>query len=220
MPALGPDQPIYGIWYPAMHGGNNVAGSIEDIATACVAVIREAQHDGPYFLFGHSLGGLVMYEVARQLHHEGEVIGLLAMADSAHPRFVASEWRRRAFHLRRWVRKALGPDALSTIRAAARRSSIVGSDVRLDLTAVMARERNYQPSAAEWPVAIFATEAWREYGKGPDLGWGPLLSEWTSDPVPGSHDSMIAEPHVHVLAAKLAERVCAAHSDPRVTQRR
>jgi len=58
-----------------------------------------------------------------------------------------------------------------------RRDVIVGSDVRLDLTAVLARERNYRPSPAEWPVAIFSTQAWRDYAKGPDLGW-EALENW------------------------------------------
>ena len=219
VPALGSDQPIYGIWYPAMHGSRSLAGSIEDIAQACLAVIRQVQRHGPYLLFGHSLGGLVMYDVARQLTDQGEVVSLLALADSAHPRFVAPEWRRRAFHMRRWVRKALSPDALRMVRAATspggrdtrRRQIIVGSNVRLDLTAVLARERNYRPSPAGWPVAIFSTQAWRDYANGPDLGWKALLGDWTSHPVPGNHDSMIAEPHVHILAAELAERLGVAH---------
>jgi thioesterase domain-containing protein len=204
-PVVGVDQPIYGIWYPAMHGSARLAGSIEEIATACVAVIRQTQPEGPYLLFGHSLGGLVMYDVARQLTEQGEVVGLLAMADSAHPRFVAPEWRRRLFHLRRRVRKLFSPG-----RGGGPRDAIlVGSDIPLDLTAVLARERDYRPARAEWPVAIFSTKQWRDYAAGPDLGWEPLLREWTSDFVPGSHDTMIGEPHVHIVAAKLAERLCA-----------
>ena len=217
-PALGLDQPIFGIWYPAMHGSGNVAGSIEDIATACVAVIREAQRDGPYFLFGHSLGGLVMYDVARQLTEAGEVVALLAMADSAHPRFIPPAWRLRVYHLRRglgWAFTRKGRKRLRNQMSRAiarvppsRRERVLGSDVRFDRAAVLARERNFHPCPTTWPTAILATNQWHAYGKGPDLGWAPLLqAQRTSDLIPGSHDSMIGEPHVHVLAARLAERV-------------
>ena len=48
---------------------------------------------------------------------------------------------------------------------------------------------------------------------GPDLGWGALLQPgWQSYEVPGDHNSMIAEPHVHVLAAQLAESLERAHA--------
>ena len=65
--AVGSDQPVYALWYPAMHGPPDAAGSLEEIAAECAAAIRAARPDGPYFLFGHSLGAIVVYEVARQL---------------------------------------------------------------------------------------------------------------------------------------------------------
>jgi thioesterase domain-containing protein len=40
------------------------------------------------------------------------------------------------------------------------------------------------------------------------LGWEPLITDdWTVREVPGSHDSMLGEPHVQVLAALLAEHL-------------
>ena len=202
--ALGPDQPVYGIWYPAMHGGRRHAGSVEEIAAECLAVLRKVQPEEPYFLFGHSFGGVVMYDVARQLRDQGQVVGLLALADSAHPRFIRPEWRGRLYRLRRRLFRVLRGEA----RPAASPDLTPGSDIPFDRTAVLARERRYRPARATWPVAIFSTTAWREFGRGPDLGWKPLLQEpWTSDLVPGSHDSMIGEPHVHVLAARLGARL-------------
>ena len=68
---LGPDQPVYALWIPSMHGPREMAGSVEDIAAAAVEAVRRVQPDGPYFLFGHSFGAIVMYEVAAQLADAG-----------------------------------------------------------------------------------------------------------------------------------------------------
>ena len=93
--AVGSDQPVYALWYPAMHGPPDAAGSLEEIAAECAAAIRAARPDGPYFLFGHSLGGIVVYEVARQLAATGGEISLVVLADGPHPRIAADgEWSR------------------------------------------------------------------------------------------------------------------------------
>ena len=85
VPALGPDQPIYGIWMPAMHGNMEAAGGIEDIAATCRRAIAETGAGAPYYLFGYSLGGLVTYEMARQWSAEGESVDLVIMADTPCP---------------------------------------------------------------------------------------------------------------------------------------
>ncbi len=103
--AVGSDQPVYALWYPAMHGPPDAAGSLEEIAAECAAAIRAARPDGPYFLFGHSLGGIVVYEVARQLAATGGEIRLVVLADGPHPRIAAdrvwSRWRTVRYRARK-----------------------------------------------------------------------------------------------------------------------
>ena len=51
---------------------------------------------------------------------------------------------------------------------------------------------------------ILTTQHYLTAAKSPDLGWAPVLDAgWEVVEVPGNHDSMIGEPHVHVLAARL-----------------
>ena len=214
---LGPDRPIYGIWYPQTHGPRDVAGSVEDIAAACTDAIRTERPVGPFFLFGHSFGGVVMYEVAQQLARGGHDVGLLVLADAHHPRFVTPEltkrykvWRRRIRKLvrRRGAVKAAGQRARQTVTRARPVSFVPGSNIPHDVAATTARERAYRPVASHAPVAIFSTKSFRDKTQLPDLGWADLLrGDWTCDQVPGTHRTMIAEPSVHVLAAKLAVRV-------------
>ena len=82
---LGPDQPVFAIWAPTMHGSREVAGTIEEIAAACVRAMQAVQPEGPYFLFGHSLGGIVVYEMGRQLAATEQRVGLVVLADAPYP---------------------------------------------------------------------------------------------------------------------------------------
>ena len=90
--AVGDEQPVYALWYPAMHGPPDAAGSLEEIAAECAAAIREVEPEGPSLLFGHSLGAIVMYETARQLAASGHEIGLVVLADGPHPGVADLEW--------------------------------------------------------------------------------------------------------------------------------
>ncbi len=83
---------------------------------------------------------------------------------------------------------------------------IPGTDIPEDHAAALRREIRYDPGPAAGPVVILASQQFYEYTGSPDLGWGALLRPgWESHEVPGDHNSMIAEPYVHTLAARLAE---------------
>jgi oxalate---CoA ligase len=231
---LGPEQPVYGIWFPAMHGPRGTAGSVEEIAAACADAILDAQPRGPYFLFGHSFGGVVVYETARQLAALGHRIGLVVLADSPHPDLVNAAWRERqtaSYRVRKTskllahrTKKLLsrGGPALAARRIrdrlGSKRSSatlyVPGTSIRADLAAVEERERQYVPGPAPGAVAVLATQAFlRESAGRPDLGWAPLLvAGWEAYEVPGNHDSMIGEPYVHVLAARVGDCLDHAHA--------
>ncbi|HLX07384.1 MAG TPA: amino acid adenylation domain-containing protein, partial [Thermoanaerobaculia bacterium] len=60
--------------------------TIEEMARHYVGCLREAQPTGPYALAGWSMGGVVAFEMARQLEGAGERVELLALIDAAAPR--------------------------------------------------------------------------------------------------------------------------------------
>ncbi|KAF0866050.1 type I polyketide synthase [Pseudomonas sp. LD120] len=55
---------------------------IQAMAAYYVQVIQSVQHQGPYDLGGYSLGGMLAYEVTRQLQELGESVATLVMLDS------------------------------------------------------------------------------------------------------------------------------------------
>ncbi|HEY0603581.1 MAG TPA: amino acid adenylation domain-containing protein [Herpetosiphonaceae bacterium] len=78
------DQPIYGLQSSGL-GGTTVHTTIEQMASAYLAAIREIAPHGPYLLGGWSLGGLIALEMAQQLRRTGERATLVAMIDTYAP---------------------------------------------------------------------------------------------------------------------------------------
>jgi acyl transferase domain-containing protein/thioesterase domain-containing protein len=75
------EQPAYGI---QSHGldGSLPDLAIEDMARRYIAEIRQVQPVGPYFVGGHSFGGLVAYEIGCQLEASGVAVGLIVLIDA------------------------------------------------------------------------------------------------------------------------------------------
>jgi amino acid adenylation domain-containing protein len=79
---LGVDQPFYGLQSPASALQLDAAATFEQMAELYIQAMRSVQPSGPYQLGGWSLGGLLAWEIARQLTDEGETVGLLALIDT------------------------------------------------------------------------------------------------------------------------------------------
>jgi Thioesterase domain len=77
---LGPDQPFYALT-PYKFDGLAVPPTFEDIAAAHIKSMRAVQPEGPYLLSGWCNGGLLAYEMARQLHAEKQEVDLLLLMD-------------------------------------------------------------------------------------------------------------------------------------------
>ncbi|MCP4192661.1 MAG: hypothetical protein GY768_18760 [Planctomycetaceae bacterium] len=77
---LSKSQPVYGLQIPEQ---NNQ--TIEKHATTLIDGLRSVQRKGPYYLCGFCFGGILMFEVARQLQQSGEKISLLALIDPPFP---------------------------------------------------------------------------------------------------------------------------------------
>jgi thioesterase domain-containing protein/acyl carrier protein len=86
--ALGKRQPFYALQFRGVDGVNKPHESVEDTAKEFLADIRRIQPDGPYFLGGYSFGGLVAYEIARQILKLGKKMGGLVLLDSYNPAFL------------------------------------------------------------------------------------------------------------------------------------
>lgn len=55
---------------------------IEQMASYYIEIIRSIQPEGPYDVGGYSLGGMIAYEVTRQLQSQGLAVKSMVMIDS------------------------------------------------------------------------------------------------------------------------------------------
>jgi thioesterase domain-containing protein/SAM-dependent methyltransferase len=97
---LGAEQPFFGLEDPRMGTGPSDLEGVEALAAYHIQGLRKVQPQGPYFLGGWCFGGLVAFEMARQLALAGERVGLLALIDcSILPPGARSPLRELAFTL-------------------------------------------------------------------------------------------------------------------------
>jgi thioesterase domain-containing protein/acyl carrier protein len=83
--ALSGDTPVYGIEARGVNGKEAPHRSVTSMARDYVAALRRVQPEGPYRLGGYSGGGVIAYEMARQLQSCGESIGRLVLLDAYAP---------------------------------------------------------------------------------------------------------------------------------------
>jgi thioesterase domain-containing protein/acyl carrier protein len=95
---LGDDQPFLGLGFdPAELDQLSTPYTMEHIVAHLVRAIREQQPEGPYFLGGFCLNGLIAFETARQLTAQGERVALLALFEAVNPAHRDSFSQRSQF---------------------------------------------------------------------------------------------------------------------------
>jgi acyl transferase domain-containing protein/thioesterase domain-containing protein len=227
---LGSDRPFYGLQARGLFGDTAPHETLEEAAADCIAEMRQVQPEGPYLIGGFSGGGLTAWEIGRQLRAAGEEVALLALLDTPMPvpppltradrlmikvaelrergpRFLA-EWARRRIEWERSRRaRAAGePDPTvpsfhnAAIEAAFRRAiAVYRLEPWREGRVVLYRpplDRRWKVTRGNW------VNGEREYVF-PDNQWTPFAPRLEVVEVPGDHDSMVLEPNVRVLAARL-----------------
>jgi thioesterase domain-containing protein/acyl carrier protein len=80
---LSAGAPVYGV-QPYSAGGCPILHTrIEEMVVYYIEKIREVQPEGPYFLGGLCAGGVLAFEIARQLQLQGQSIGMVVIMDAA-----------------------------------------------------------------------------------------------------------------------------------------
>jgi thioesterase domain-containing protein/acyl carrier protein len=240
---LGTEQPFYG--FQALHQEQESLAAmprrIEDMAQSYIEELRAFQPEGPYYLGGYSSGGVVAYEMARQLRAQNQEIALLALFDSEGPSYTS--WTRRLKLHARILRQLDGRERLRYTWSRVSMARDRGRNKARYLSYKMKRrflpEPLRPPKIVRHPVAAITLQACRDY-KIPStsnhvtlfrsmeyrpqgvtdfcLGWSLVAGGGIEIyEVPGSHASFVKEPHVRVLAAQL-ER-CLLEAQARCTSK-
>lgn len=227
---VGADLPLYGIRARGLRPEESLPVSLQEMAADYIAALRAVQAEGPYRLGGWSMGGLVALEMAQQLVERGQHVALLAMFDTTIPHNAANQcyvsgedrtWQEYGLDLDLEKLAELGPDKqLPYLWDHARKLGLVADDTPLPLVERLLEDLKrlfhahltlggaYQVRPYPGPLTLFRPTDAPVPNPGPmDRGWSQLAPV-TLIMVPGQHQSMVQEPHVTTLAAKL--RACLA----------
>jgi thioesterase domain-containing protein/acyl carrier protein len=82
------DQPIYALQARGLNGDEEPLDRIEDMAAHYISEILQQDPDGPYCLAGYSLGGIIAWEMAKQLKAMGKSVLMLSLFDAV----AKDEW--------------------------------------------------------------------------------------------------------------------------------
>ena len=211
---LGADQPVYSFQPEGVDGRALPRTTIESMAEQHLGEMKTMQPTGPYHLCGFSVGGLVAYEMAQQLHRDGEEIAFLGLLDTRlHKAPWPARWiQRLKDDLKYWLRRQ---EALSHLRA----GRVMPRALRNSFPAKVHERaaRRYVPRPYPGSADLFAAvDASNDAAPNVDI-WAALIgSDFTVHEIPAGHD-IVKEPYVGDLADRLAERLndcLRKHPDP------
>ncbi|HEY1227232.1 MAG TPA: alpha/beta fold hydrolase, partial [Ramlibacter sp.] len=127
--ALRTTRPVWGLQAPGVDGDAAPHRMVEDMAAAYVAQIRTVQHAGPYAICGFSFGGLVAYEMARQLAEAGETTVPLVLLDPyvRSSAGIAEQLTERGYRAARRLARMPLPGAWAWLRGRVRDARLFGA---------------------------------------------------------------------------------------------
>ncbi|MDP2087002.1 MAG: SDR family NAD(P)-dependent oxidoreductase, partial [Gemmobacter sp.] len=236
---IGAERAFYGLQARGLYGDQAPHTSFADAARDYIAEIRLVQPRGPYLLGGFSGGGLIAWEIARQLEASGETVAQVVLLDTPLPLrptlsrkdkaliklaefrrkglgYAAEWWRAR----QAWKRaqslppaQAAGHELHNAAIEAAFRAALPAYDLRPWKGRVALfrppLDRHWQVSGGQWVSAA------KEYVF-PDNQWSAFAPGLEVFEVPGTHDSMVLEPNVRVMATRIRKVLAAA--EPQATR--
>lgn len=85
LPHLDPDQPLYGIQGMGLSGKSKPAKRVEDIAAHYSSEVLSYTPRGPIALAGYSSGGIIAFEMAKQLTNQGLDVCFVGLLDTYTP---------------------------------------------------------------------------------------------------------------------------------------
>lgn len=229
---LGEERSFYALQARGLYGDLAPHESFEEAARDYIEEMVQVQPHGPYLLGGFSGGGLIAFEMARQLQARGErVLGVLMLDTPARalPHFSFGDKlsmfmqsaQREGFSI---VRKKIEA-RIAWAQEKERRRAIAAEQSQAQATNFQSQRIGdafvrglvkYQIPKVPVNVAVFRpkldvkfrlsggrlVDSYRNYVSA-DNFWTPHVANLQVFEVPGNHDNMVLEPNVRVLVSLL-----------------
>jgi thioesterase domain-containing protein/acyl carrier protein len=237
---LHPDVPIYGLQAHGLADPKQEPYThVEEMAAHYIREIRIVQPQGPFHLCAFSAGGLIIFEMARQLQAEGEQVAFLGLLDAYGPDYpqhlsttnLANY--KLSVHLNTLRLHGTKGQIGYLLRRVQHRGHLILSNTLVELLPKlhlpMPRKIRYEyiarlidRAAGLYPRsntysgdAVLLHALTQPEGIQPDrtLGWGEMVTgDLKIVDVVGTHNSIMAhEPHVAELVRKIDELLSQLH---------
>lgn len=221
------DVPLYGLQAQGIDGSLAPHTTIEAMASHYVRAIKTAQPTGPYRVCGWSTGGIIAFEIARQLRDAGDEVGLLALFDTGIPRPGENFGEADIAPMLGMMFPGEDPEKLRALQSLPVEAQLEFFRGRAEMAqllvegagaaqahrifevfkANMQAAVEYHPAAIDVKVMLFrAADDGTPMHADPLLGWGPWANVEVI-PTIGSHLSMFQSPAVEELARLLDARL-------------
>ncbi|HEY9884364.1 MAG TPA: AMP-binding protein, partial [Thermosynechococcaceae cyanobacterium] len=239
---LDADQPVYGVYLQeevellktgAIDSQKADFLSVPGIASRYLQAIRTLQPHGPYYLAGESFGGVIAFEMAKQLQARGEAVALVAMFDSLapqtktqkplaqklklHGQLLSQQGISYAVKIMQPYMQALGNklQQLQRIVPPAKQAwQPVDTTAQDDIRSEMRQQASasYVPSPYSGELVLFrAIERDPFEACDRDMGWTSLAAGGLQIfDVPGDHLGILKDPNVRVMAEQLQAKLRAS----------
>ncbi|MGD2184365.1 amino acid adenylation domain-containing protein [Lusitaniella coriacea] len=189
-----PERPLYALQSRGLDGELSPLLTIEEMADAYIKAIRIVQPESPYYLCGWSMGGIVAFEMARQLLHNNLKVEFLGLID------IMADARDRQLEL---LSQAHPPTDLNLPNISLERQKILDRLSQTNTKAMLL----YQ--LQKYPGNLTLFKAREQPKKRPNtdcFGWDKyVLGELDVREILGNHFSMMNLPHVRVLAQQIGD---------------
>jgi acyl-CoA synthetase (AMP-forming)/AMP-acid ligase II/thioesterase domain-containing protein len=229
---LGADQPFYGLQAQGLDGRQVPYTHIEDMAAHYIQEMLTVQSKGSYFLGGYCFGGMVAFEMARQLHAQGQKVALLTMFNAyapGYPKVLPWVDRRIKQRIQYHMGNLRGLRSKEKLHYFSEKGKIIKARIerrikncyklRPGIEAPMLRalrkvqeantlaSRCYVPKVYPGRIILFRSSKLPEqYYDDLQMGWGGLAARGVEiHYVPGESGAIVYEPRVRSVAAQLRE---------------
>lgn len=225
---LGEERPFYAFEAPALTATSPIPDeSVEETAAHYLEELRKVQPAGPYYLCGYSFGGVVAYDMARQLLDAGEQVEFLGLVDTENPAVdgrklslterIAVNWSKRNLAEKGAIGK-VGHIGMRFGTGLAYRLYFEAEDAVARtlpqakgagwLRQVQLRKSHeramavYHPAPIAGKLTLFrAMVGGDKYELGEDYGWNELVDELEIVDIPGNHVTVFHKENIDAIAA-------------------
>lgn len=197
------DQPVHGLQPPNMDWHAAGHRTIPEMAAHYLRQVREIRPDGPHRILGSSFGGLIVFEMARQLEEAGSPAEFIGLVDTEPP---AMAWLPETGDLSHALEDLDAPEALS--------GAVASAGERVAAAHIEARRSYVAASPLRGELTLFycAGEGVAAGGDRRRLWAKATTSRFNLVELPGFHARFDREPQLSLMRDSL--RLCLAGETP------